>query len=760
MNASLKLLTLAGLLSIGTLALNAADKKHLGGPKGGRLLEMTEPRAEFYVEKDRTVTITFYDLALKPVAATAQAVTVIADAKDGKAKVEFEKKSDVLVSKTKLPDGDGYNVVVQFKQAAAAKPQNFRFKLETHTCGGCSGSDTACRNDNRYGSSTICLANACTTGDCHDTSNDCPTGQLCGVSTQHTCGACSTDGNCTADGRYGAGNICYQGNCQTGNCHANSNDCSAANQGRICGVTTPLTCGACTSDAQCTSDPFYGANTICNTAGGPNQGKCVSRGCNTVPTGLNNNVCTANTSDFCCSASCVAGNCCTNTDCANNPMFGVGYACTNNSCTHCDAISGNTYYVDPVNGNDTAATGSGKVGGVATAACSFRTIARAMQVIGTFAGAGTKVVIVGAGATPRGLAAGETLPIPVQPNVTVTTTGGPITIILPAAANQGAPDVNAGFVLSNAGSGVSGDPAAPLIIDGNTNTSGIAISVTGGSSAVSNVTIRNTRSHGINVSAGTLTIGAGAVVTNAGVTGQTRNGLNVSGGTVNINAPAGSTPTTFNGNTNYGIEVSALASLSVTGVPAFDTMAPNGPTGNGTVVVSQNHGLAGIYIHQTPGAMGLATNNINGLVAWNNDNDGARLAGGSLIKVRNSIFGANVRDGIRIIAGGGGAAGNAVAGIDLGVGGGTPDYGKNYLQTPTTILGRNQEVGLCVTTGAGGTLNAAGNFMAYGGGGGMLVNCSTTAQTVTKAANCNAGAGQSMALGGGTSVTVTLSQCN
>jgi len=417
-------------------------------------------------------------------------------------------------------------------------------------------------------------------------------------------------------------------------------------------------------------------------------------------------------------------------------------------------------YVDPVNGNDTAATGSGKVGGVATAACSFRTIARAMQVIGTFAGAGTKVVIVGAGATPRGLAAGETLPIPVQPNVTVTTTGGPITIILPAAANQGAPDVNAGFVLSNAGSGVSGDPAAPLIIDGNTNTSGIAISVTGGSSAVSNVTIRNTRSHGINVSAGTLTIGAGAVVTNAGVTGQTRNGLNVSGGTVNINAPAGSTPTTFNGNTNYGIEVSALASLSVTGVPAFDTMAPNGPTGNGTVVVSQNHGLAGIYIHQTPGAMGLATNNINGLVAWNNDNDGARLAGGSLIKVRNSIFGANVRDGIRIIAGGGGAAGNAVAGIDLGVGGGTPDYGKNYLQTPTTILGRNQEVGLCVTTGAGGTLNAAGNFMAYGGGGGMLVNCSTTAQTVTKAANCNAGAGQSMALGGGTSVTVTLSQCN
>ena len=58
-------------------------------------------------------------------------MTVIADAKGGKATVEFEKKGDVLVSKTKLPEGDGYNLVVQFKQTADAKPQNFRFKLET-----------------------------------------------------------------------------------------------------------------------------------------------------------------------------------------------------------------------------------------------------------------------------------------------------------------------------------------------------------------------------------------------------------------------------------------------------------------------------------------------------------------------------------------------------------------------------------------------------------------------------------------------------
>ena len=144
MKTSLKLLTLAGVLCAGILTLHAADKKHLAGPQGGRLLEKTEPKAEFFLEKDHTVIITFYDAALKPVAVGSQSVTVIADAKDGKTTVEFEKKGDVLVSKTKLPEGDGYNVVVQHKQTADAKPQNFRFKLDTHTCGECKRAEYAC----------------------------------------------------------------------------------------------------------------------------------------------------------------------------------------------------------------------------------------------------------------------------------------------------------------------------------------------------------------------------------------------------------------------------------------------------------------------------------------------------------------------------------------------------------------------------------------------------------------------------------------
>jgi hypothetical protein len=132
------------LLCIGALTLNAAEKKRIGGPKGGRLLEGTEPKAEFFLEKDHTITITFYDAALKAVPAGEQNVTVIADASGSKIKLEFEKKGDVLVSRTRLPKGGDYNVVVQLKQKADAKPQNFRFKLDLATCAGCERPEYAC----------------------------------------------------------------------------------------------------------------------------------------------------------------------------------------------------------------------------------------------------------------------------------------------------------------------------------------------------------------------------------------------------------------------------------------------------------------------------------------------------------------------------------------------------------------------------------------------------------------------------------------
>ena len=148
MKTNLRILTLAVALcaavALPSVAEDKHDHAHKAPPKGGRLLEKTEPHAEFVVEKDRTVTINFYNHEMKPVAATTQSVTVQAEGKGGKVKLEFEKKGDALVSKAKLPEGDGYNVVVQFKQTAEGKPQNFRFKLDLNACGECKRAEYAC----------------------------------------------------------------------------------------------------------------------------------------------------------------------------------------------------------------------------------------------------------------------------------------------------------------------------------------------------------------------------------------------------------------------------------------------------------------------------------------------------------------------------------------------------------------------------------------------------------------------------------------
>ncbi len=149
MKTPIRLLALAAALCAGlfTATATAADKNdhvHLATPKGGRVLDKTKPHAEFVVEKDRGVTINFYSDDLKPLAATTQTVTVIADAKEGRATLEFEKKGDSLVSKTKLPAGEDYTIVVQFRRTADAKPVNHRFKLDLRICDECKRAEYGC----------------------------------------------------------------------------------------------------------------------------------------------------------------------------------------------------------------------------------------------------------------------------------------------------------------------------------------------------------------------------------------------------------------------------------------------------------------------------------------------------------------------------------------------------------------------------------------------------------------------------------------
>ena len=138
------LLAAAALCSV--VSLNAAEKI-VAGPKGGRLLEVEPQKAEFFVNKDRKVEVTFYDAALKPVAPADQVVTVPAEPKSGKAALEMEKSPPGFVSKAPLPAGEPYRVVVQVREKADAKPKNFRIDLDLAPCGECKHPEYACTCD-------------------------------------------------------------------------------------------------------------------------------------------------------------------------------------------------------------------------------------------------------------------------------------------------------------------------------------------------------------------------------------------------------------------------------------------------------------------------------------------------------------------------------------------------------------------------------------------------------------------------------------
>jgi len=143
MKQILHLIAVAALAAF-TTGTALADAKVKAGPRKGRVLELAGQNAEFFVEKDRTVSIAFYDAAMKAQAAGAQVVTATAEAPTGKAALTFEKKGDLLVSKTPLPAGEHYTIVVQVKTDAEAKPKNFRVPLDLSECGKCHNPEYAC----------------------------------------------------------------------------------------------------------------------------------------------------------------------------------------------------------------------------------------------------------------------------------------------------------------------------------------------------------------------------------------------------------------------------------------------------------------------------------------------------------------------------------------------------------------------------------------------------------------------------------------
>lgn len=125
--------------------------KPIPGPKGGKILTTEAPHVEFFVEKDRTATVSFYDKDLKPVAPSGQVVSAVAEAKTGKVNLAFAVKDGALVSSAPLPEGEGYRVVVQVRDSAQAKPKNYRVKFHDEVCGECKRAEYACICDDAGG---------------------------------------------------------------------------------------------------------------------------------------------------------------------------------------------------------------------------------------------------------------------------------------------------------------------------------------------------------------------------------------------------------------------------------------------------------------------------------------------------------------------------------------------------------------------------------------------------------------------------------
>ena len=138
--------TLLNLLIIAAFARTSAfaDPKVKAGPRKGLLLDLGGKPAEFFVEKDRSISIAVYDAALKAQPPSTEVITATAEAPSGKAKIAFEAKDGKLISTTKLPEGEGYQVVVQAQAAPDAKKKNFRIKLLLYTCKECSNPEYAC----------------------------------------------------------------------------------------------------------------------------------------------------------------------------------------------------------------------------------------------------------------------------------------------------------------------------------------------------------------------------------------------------------------------------------------------------------------------------------------------------------------------------------------------------------------------------------------------------------------------------------------
>jgi hypothetical protein len=501
----------------------------------------------------------------------------------------------------------------------------------------------------------------------------CQNNETDGLCEGHVCSPCNdpTD-DATCKAAYPPKSLCIVGVCTPGDCRLDS-DCTA---GQICGVSQPNFCGGCTGDTQCQADPTYGANYICNVT----TGACVTSDCTKAGA-----ACDANKSDVCCAGSCIPGNCCGT---GTSTCTGMGETCKNNQCTACTLPTNNTFYVDPKNGSDTSGVGSGGTGG---GGCAFKTITRALQYVGSPTVA-SKIEVLNTAT----VGAGEDFPIVVSANVTIEggTAGSATTVDVPTNTT--------GFVMATSGSALNN-----LVIDGQDSPGS-----TGKTPSLTNVTVQNMGYDGIDVTGGTLTIGAGVSSTHNVSDGILIRGSAKAVVTVNTRDAVVS----FSNN-DYGIAIKDTGSLTV------------GGTLNPAVTASSNT-HSGLFIEQTPssGSSAPPANVISNFAAISNAITGIHVYAGSSLKLRTSALQGNSENGIWVETYTSGVTkSDDLSNIDLGT---TSDNGGNTLQYSTGSQ-PNGGAGICLalTAAANQTLNAAGNKF-------EAANCATTADTLTKGTTC------------------------
>jgi hypothetical protein len=368
----------------------------------------------------------------------------------------------------------------------------------------------------------------------------------------------------------------------------------------------------------------------------------------------------------------------------------------------CDGV-GATYFVDPINGDDTTATGSGTSGGAPDPTCAFKTVTAALSAIG--AAGGVTISIAG----PSTLDPSEVYPFTIPVDTTVTATGGAVTV----KAIGGA-----GFMFKKTGSGIDGtlDPAAPVIVEAAGATqAGIAFTVgTDKTNFLRGVTVQNAATSGVRVggTGADVTIGEAVLVT-----GSKGSGLSIGDGGAHawVTVAAGQKTTSFVSN-NVGITVAGNSSLTATGA------AQGAPQPGGSILVSKNV-VAGIDVAQGGNSSPLIS--LDGVASTANVGSGLRIALGSNIMVRNSVFLQNAQHGIHVLASVGGSG--TAANIDLGKGGA---FGLNVVQDGATSAISNKGVGICFMPPNAATLEARGNLF------GPMKDCSTTAAMLNRLPQC------------------------